>query len=250
MSDNPQNTVFNMNLSNMDNRQHLKPLFIQLLVQNYMKHKYETKRVFIYPEMINDFEIIAEELQKNNNLYYNDKMKPKLTFQVLISNIPAESYLESYEVKHGKEYYLNRFHHLKQIITKLPYPENTKLILALVPSEYNFNIELLNNPDEFDVLKTKLLSLDEETQKQIFNSIINDTSLEQKNINVALNELISNAENGLLKIYGDERNITNDVFNQLRNNLMSVEIKIITLEELESVEMTSSDIHDMLWNMM
>ena len=242
-------SVFNLDVSNMNNRSKLKPLFIQILVENYIKNVYHSNNVHMYPELINDFDVFTKDLQCYEKLYLNGKLMKDITYNVILNEVPSEEYLESYEVKHGTPSYLNSFKNLKQVLTKIPYPPNTKIILALVPGEYNFNTELLTNPDEFEHIKHGILQHDDDQLYDIFNSMINNTSLERKNINMAMLELWSDCDKCKLNEYG-EKNIDKNDVRWLKSNLERIELKIITLEDLEKFDLKAESIHEILNNLM
>ena len=91
--------------------------FIQFLVLNYIKEEYNTNNVYIYPELVNDLDVLANDIKTHEKLYETSK-KRKLTIRTLLREIPNEEYLESYEVKHGEPFHLTKFKNLKQLMMK------------------------------------------------------------------------------------------------------------------------------------
>ena len=164
--------------------------------------------------------------------------KRKLTIRAFLK-ILDEDYLESYEVKHGE-----LFKNLKQLLTKIRFPINTRLVLAPVPSGWNFNKDLIINTDMFNNLKEQILSLEYEDKKKVFNSIINDTSLGEMTITDALSCLLDDLENENLKDYGN-KNISDEIAEILINNFERLNVKVLVLEELER-DIKKSTIHDVL----
>lgn len=223
--------------------------FIQFLVLNYIKEEYNTRNVYIYPELIEDLDVLANDIKTHEQLYERSKSR-KLTIRTLLKEIPDEEYLESYEVKqssaadkisvkHGEP-----FKNLKQILTKIKFPMSTRLVLALVPSGWNFNKELIMNSDMFNSLKHQILSLDYEDKKKVFNSIINDTSLGEMSITDALSSLLDDLEYESLKSYG-KMNISDETTEMLISNFERLDVKVLMLKELER-DIKKSTVHDVL----
>ena len=217
--------------------------FIQFLVLNYIKEEYNTRNVFVYPEMIEDLDVLINDIKTHERLYERSK-KRKLTIRTFLQEIPDEEYLESYEVKHGELFHITKFKNLKQLLTKIRFPVNTRLVLALVPSGWNFNKDLIINTDMFNNLKEQILSLEYDDKKKVFNSITNDTSLGEMSITNALSCLLDDLENENLKDYGS-KNISDEIAEILINNFERLDVKVLVLEELER-DIKKSTIHDVL----
>jgi len=217
--------------------------FIQFLVLNYIKEEYNTRNVFVYPEMIEDLDVLMNDIKTHERLYERSK-KRKLTIRTFLQEIPDEDYLESYEVKHGEPLYIVKFKNLKQLLTKIRFPANTRLVLALVPNGWNFNKDLILNVDMFNSLKEQILSLEYENKKKVFNSIINNTSLGEMRITDALSCLLDDLENENLKDYGS-KNISDETTEMLIGNFEQLDVKVLVLEELER-DIKKSTVHDVL----
>lgn len=238
-----EHKLFNVNVEPMKQVDNFGSSFIQFLVLNYIKEEYNTRNVFVYPELIEDLDVMASDIRTHERLYERSK-KRKLTIRAFLQEIPDEDYLESYEVKHGESFHITEFKNLKQLLTKIRFPINTRLVLALVPSGWNFNKDLIINTDMFNNLKEQILSLEYEDKKKVFNSIINDTSLGEMSITDALSCLLDDLENENLKDYGN-KNISDEIAEILINNFERLDVKVLVLEELER-DIKKSTIHDVL----
>ena len=238
-----EHKLFNNNISPMKQLDNFGSSFIQFLVLNYIKEEYNTKNVYIYPELIEDLDVLANDIKTHEQLYEKNKSR-KLTIRTLLKEIPDEEYLESYEVKHGESFHITKFKNLKQILTKIKFPISTRLVLVLVPSGWNFNKELLIDIERFNDLKNEILSLDYDNKKKVFNSIINNTSLGEMSITDALSSLLEDLDDECLKDYGN-KNISNDDNETLISNFERLDVKVLTLEDLER-DIKKSTIHDVL----
>ena len=238
-----EHKAFNVNIEPMKQLDNFGSSFIQFLVLNYIKDEYNTRNVFIYPELIEDLDIMASDIKTHERLYEKSK-KRKLTIRTFLQEIPDEDYLESYEVKHGEPFHIAKFKNMKQLLTKIRFPINTRLVLALVPSGWNFNKDLIINVDMFDSLKEQILSLEYDDKKKVFNGMINNTSLGEMCITDALSCLLDDLDDENLKDYGS-RNITDEITEMLISNFERLDVKVLTLEELER-DIKKSTIHDVL----
>ena len=100
----------------------LKGKFAQILVLNYLQHVYthDDCNVYLYSEVINDVDIFDKQIGY-------DALKHDIpnieTFINLLSDNSVNP-LETLEVKHVKEF---RFKNIIQVLTKIWYPNNTKI---------------------------------------------------------------------------------------------------------------------------
>lgn len=238
--------MFNDNVKIMNNYINYKSSLIQILVQNYLEYEYKTQNVFIYSELINDIDIFSTDLTKYQNLL-NERgvIDYKLTIRAFLDEINNEDYLQSCEVKSGEKTNLCNVQYLNQILKKIKYPNNTKLLLILVPNEFNVDKSNIMDVNKFSRLKNEILNHDK--CYEIFNTLINDTNLINQDINSALISILARLRKGNLKTCY-KLNITNDEYETLVNNFKKIEIKILTFEDLEKYPISSEYIHSLLSN--
>ena len=294
--------MFNHNIKIMNNIRNYKSSIIQLLVRNYLEHKYLTNNIFIYPELVNDIDIFSTKLESIDVLSIDGKLNTNIVIQVMIDATSNES-IQSCEIKSGlvsdaPNTHLFNFVNLLQLITKIKYPSNTKSLLILVPNIYEFNksklldielFEKLKNIELFEKLKNILLSESEENKQKIFNIFVNEKSFRSRDINFVLISVLSMVKNNSLnsfieklkrqedvyvengkKFYvKDEQNstdnnikyqlvttydkipqqykeLTNDEYNSLIQNFEKLELKILTLYELEKYPLSDNIIKSLL----
>ena len=249
--------MFNDNVKIMNNYINYKSLLIQILVQNYLEHEYKTQDVFIYPELINDIDIFSTDLTKHQNLL-NERgvIDYKLTIRAFLDEINNEDYVQPCEVKssakclepervRGEKTNLCNVQYLNQILKKIRYPTNTKLLLILVPNEFNIDKSNIMDVNKFSRLKDEILNHDK--RYEIFNALINDANLINQDINSALISILARLRKGNLKTCY-KSNITNEEYETLVNNFKKIEIKILTFEDLEKYPISSEYIHSLLSN--
>lgn len=220
--------LFNEDVYTMNNRNNMSSLLVQILVQNYLEHKYNAKNSFIYSEAINDIDIFTKEI--------DEEFKTNIKIKTFIDILPDNSYSNSYEVKTGKLNYILQFKNLLQLITKSKYQNDTKLQLIVVPSRCNIDMkELKDKYKIFDNLKSQILNKPEEEQKKIFNTFINKTFLYESNILDAIIHVLGMNKNDKLKeTYETFRSLT-----KRRDRISKHVDKII------SVINTADDIEDL-----
>ena len=227
--------MFNDNIKIMNNYVNYKSSLIQILVQNYLEYEYKTQNVFIYPELINDIDIFSTDLTKYQNLL-NERgtIDYKLTIRAFLDEINNEDYEQSCEVKSGtlclepfrvrgtvnnSTNHLFDFNNLLQLITKIKYPSNTKLLLVLVPNMYEFDESKLLDVKVFEKLKNIILSDNEENKRKIFNLFRNDKSFEKRDINSVLTSLIGKSKNNLLDVHIEKLKERQDYYVETKKQL-------------------------------
>ena len=236
----------------MNNSKNALSFFVQAMVQNYLEHQYNTESVKIYPELINDLDILKRDIKEC------EEFDNLMNLRVLLDQI-SDDYIESYEVSKSPAQaqikccevpYLTKTQNLIQLITKIHYPTNTKLILLLVPSRHNVSLKNIINNDSFDKLRQKILSLDEQKQYKIFNALCNDQEYKDSDIINTLASIMIRLEKNKLKYdFGDEKNLTNEEFKMVEDNFKKVDIKAYTLEELEKYPMTPEFQHEYIYKL-
>ena len=107
-------------------------------------------------------------------LTMNGKLNTNVDIQAIIDVVSSE-YIQSCEIKKRvfvcDEPMKNRlfdFTNLLQLITKIKYPTNTKLLLILVPNIYEFDKSRLLDVKMFEKLKNIVLSESEENKRKMF----------------------------------------------------------------------------------
>ena len=212
--------------------------FVQAMVQNYLEHQYNTESVKIYPELINDFDVLKHDIKEC------EEFDNLINLRVLLDQI-SDDFIESYEIP-----YLTKTQNLVQLITKIHYPTNTKLILLLVPSRHNVCLKNIINNDSFDKLRQKILSLDKQKRYKVFNALCNDQEYKDSDIINTLASIMIRLEKNKLKYdFGDEKNLTDEEFKMIEDNFKKVDIKAYSLEELEKYPMTSEFQHDYVYKL-
>jgi hypothetical protein len=240
--------MFNDDKKIMQNHKNYKSFLIQILVQNYLEHEYQTENVFIYPELVNDLDIFSKDLKTQQNLLNaRGTLDYGLTIRAFLDEIDGEEYIQSCEIKSGEKQYICAVKNLNQILTKIKYPVNTKLLLTLVPIEFNVDKTNLIDVDKFNRLKNEILQ--NEHGYDIINSLINDTDLANHDINSALTSILGKLRKGTLKTQY-KNNITEDQYEGLMKNFEKVELRIITFEDLEKYPIGTEYIHSLLSRIM
>lgn len=226
----------------MQNSKNALSFFVQAMVQNYLEHQYNTESVRIYPELINDLDVLKRDLKEC------ESFSNIMNLRVLLDQI-SDDYIETYEVKCCEVPYLTKTQNLVQLLTKIHYPTNTKLILLLVPSRHNASLKGILNNDSFDKERKKILSLDEQKQYKIFNALCNDQEYKDSDVISALMSMMIRLEKNRLKYDFGDRNLSNEEFEMIRDNFKKVEIQAYTLEELEKYPMSSEFQHEYVYKL-
>jgi len=204
---------------------------IQILVQNYLEHQYNSENVFMYPEIIN------ENLEDRGAVIDGVIDSSIEVCAFLKDYISVDSYLSSYEVKTGENKYITKFKNLKQILTKIQYQPKTKLVLVLVPNiDENFS-ELSKNVKIFNSIKSKISSMNENNKYKLFNEIVLNEEFNESSITSALSIMINLVKDGksiIDKLKKEKKNecITNEQFNILYNQFNQLKIEILTIDDL------------------
>ena len=208
---------------------------IQILVQNYLEHQYNSENVFMYPEIINDIDVFNENLE-DRGVVINGVIDSSIEVCAFLKDyISADSYLSSYEVKSGENRYISKFKNLKQILTKIRYQPKTELVLVLVPNiDENFS-ELSKNVKIFNGIKSKISSMNENNKYKLFNEIVLNEEFNESSITSALTIMINLVKNG--KSIAENKNrkndcITNEQFNTLYDQFNRLKIEILTIDDL------------------
>ena len=218
-----------MNSPNSSQRKSELSFFVQAMVQNYLGHQYNSSNVFIYPELINCIDVFKREVEH--------VASPHILLEQL-----GNDYVSTYDIKYGDVEYLTKTQHLIQLITKIQYPIDTKLILLFVPS--NGSADLKNVIEAFNKLRQQILSLDEQKRYMVFNALCNERERNCSNIINTLTTILINLENNELKHDFGEKNLTVDDAKSIEENFKKVEIKTLTLNELEKYPMAPAFQHE------
>ena len=240
--------VFNDSTKIMANARNFKSNLIQLLVQNYLEHEYGMEQVFIYPELVNDLDVFSRNLRDYKHIYKSyGRYDHTLTLRVFLDEIDDEDYSETYEVKSGEKQNLTLFKNLKQVIRKIKYPDNTKIVLLLVPGMFMFDTTTLIDTETYDDAHTTISNLSKEKKYAFFNALVNDTSIEKESITGGLVSLLGRLRKGKLQLdYGPEKNITQEEADALYFNFDKTDIRILTLEKLCEIPMKKEFIEETL----
>lgn len=230
--------LFNMDVNAMQNHNNIIALLLQVLVQNYIEHKYKTKNVFVYSEAINDIDVFTKDLHSIGII--KDGLRANISIKTFIDILPDNCYTSSYEVKTGKLSYVLQFKNLLQLITKVKYQPNTKLQLILIPSRCCIDMDELKEKYKlFDKLKNDILNKPIDVQRKIFNTFINKTFLFNTNILDAIIHVLGMEANGKLKTtYETLRGLTKRRDRIGKNILIIVEgLKLLDYSEDEICEL-------------
>lgn len=212
---------------------------IQILVQNYLEHQFNSNNVFLYPEIINDIDAFNENLE-TRGVIIDGSIDSSITICAFLRDYVSDnSYLSSYEVKSGENDYILKFKNLKQILTKIIYPENVELVLVLVPNvDENFS-ELKKNIRIFNVIKSRIQSMNEKNKYKLFNEMVLNENYDNSSITSALSTLINIVNDG--KCQADvirdinekkEKCITEEQSKILMSQFDRLRIEVLTIEDL------------------
>lgn len=238
--------MFNHNIKIMNNIRNYRSSIIQLLVHNYLTHEYKTQNVFIYPELINDLDIFSTNLSN-------------IDIQAIL-DVTSDEYVQSCEIKSGNicgestKIHLFDFSNLLQLITKINYPTETKLLLILVPNTYEFQTEKLLDINMFEKLKLMILSESDENKRKMFNILVNEKSFRSRDINSVLTSIIGMTKKQLLDTYINKLKNRKDIYEELSDNNYNyiiqnfgkIELQILRLEELEKYPLSGDIIKSLL----
>lgn len=236
------NKRFNLDIKPMNNSKNALSFYVQAMVQNYLEHTYNTESVQIYPELINDLDVLKKDI--TNYVELDDTVD----LRVLLDQI-GDDYLASYEIKCCEVPYLTETRNLVQILTKIRYPVNTKIILALVPSHHNVRVNDIINNESFDKVRKRVLALDEQKQYKLFNALCNDQEYSGSKFICALTSIMIRLDKNKLKHDFGNNNLTNEEFETIRDNFRKIEIKAYSLEELERYPMTPEFQHEYVYKL-
>lgn len=220
-----------------NNNRSFKSNLIQLMVQNYLTINYNDKIIFLY----NDIDVFAKDIKGYEDLVkVNGEIDDKITIRAFLDEI-------SDDIHRTPSNRLIEFGNLKQLLDKCVYPDNTELMLILVPTNHKFTGELISTA-KFDQLRNKIYALSDANKYKIMNTFKNDTSLESQDINSALISLLGKLKKKTLRTdYGD-KNIPDEENKKLLHNLSKVVIKILTVDELEKYPISGEFLHELLSN--
>lgn len=155
-------------------------------------------------------------------------------------------YTDTYEVKHESREYIFDVKNIRQLIDNgIVYPDNTRVELILVPSdtrELSKDDELYEKITAFDTLMDSYLSLPEDRQREIMNVLVHDNGSLRRDTNKVLLKLIREP---IHTSYAD--NISDKRFNCMHQNFRKLQIRIITMKELESVRIDTDYIMKVLF---
>lgn len=196
----------------------------------------------MYPELINDIDVFNKRIETIKEIHDKVSSKKPLreepktvqAFLDIIKNREDFTYTNAYEVKYETNEYIFKLKNIRQLIDNgIEYPENTQVELILVPSdsiELDKDDELYKQIKTFNTLRDEYLALDEEQQRQIMNVMIHDNGSLNKDANNVLRKLIHNP------IYTSyETDISDRRFECIHHNFSKLQIRVITMKELESV---------------
>ena len=251
--------MFNHNIKIMNNIRNYRSSIIQLLVHNYLTHEYKTQNVFIYPELINDLDIFSTNLSIIDVLSIDGKLNTNIDIQAIL-DVTSDEYVQSCEIKSGNicgestKIHLFDFSNLLQLMTKINYPTETKLLLILVPNTYEFQTEKLLDINMFEKLKLMILSESDENRRKMFNILVNEKSFRSRDINSVLTSIIGMTKKQLLDVYIDKLKNRKDIYEELSDNNYNyiiqnfgkIELKILRLEELEKYPLSGDIIKSLL----
>ena len=83
-----------------------KAALIQILVQNYLEHQFNSNNVFMYPEIINDIDSFNIDLE-SRGVVVDGVIDSTITICAFLRDYVSDSnYLSSYEVKSGENEYI------------------------------------------------------------------------------------------------------------------------------------------------
>ena len=210
---------------------------IQILSQKYLEDENKGSDVYMYPELINDIDVFSKRIESIQMIHDNfasknpSKLEPK-TVQVFLKLIEDDE---------SQEYAL-RLKNLVQIINiDFEYPKTTTVELILVPSDRKdipSDDPLYSQINQFVSIKKQFEELSDDEQYLVINSTINDTGSYKENMNMVLLGNILDAKHGKL-IKGYSKDISIDRFHIIKNNLLKIRIRVITIKELLTVSITT-----------
>ena len=208
---------------------------IQILVQNYLEHQYNSSNVFMYPEIINDIDAFSENLE-DRGVVNDGVIDSSITVCAFLKDfIKPDSYINSYEVKSGENKYITQFKNLKQILTKIVYQPKTELVLVLVP-KVDENYEWLRtNAKQFNAIKKRIMNLNEGDQYKLFNEMVLNVSYDDWSMTAALSMLMNIVKDGKAVANDENRKsecISNEQFRVLMSQFVRLRVEILTIEDL------------------
>ena len=215
----------------------LRSGIVQLLVQKYIEIETKSDNIFMYSELNNDidaFNVRLENIEKLKEKFQSPSMinTPPTDIEAFIEEIPDDSYISSYEVKHTSSTYLLLYKNIYQLISKHSYQDNTELWLILVPTTA---FEIGPFQEQFTKIKEEIKLLTEIHQKILFNELLYNEQIRNKNVIDAINFTLARIYKGKINI--DNIKITDDDFNKLKKNLLKIQIRVIPLSELLEIEL-------------
>jgi len=224
----------------MNNSKKILSATIQMMVQSYLEHTYNIDNVHMYPELINDIDVLVKDINEYNRLISeNTLLNPEqIDLRVLIDVI-GNDYLKSGEVE-----YLTTVENIVQLITKIRYPERTKLLMVFVPTRHNVDVKTIFSSKAFEQIKQTLNNKSQQEQYKIFNALCNDQEFLTRNINASFMSIMIRLKKNELKYDFGDRNLKFEEFEWIKNNFMKVEFKTLTLEELERYPISPEFLHE------
>ena len=218
----------------------LKGKFAQILVLNYLQHVYthDDCNVHLYSEVINDVDIFDKQI--SYDALKHDKPNIETFINLLSDN--SVNLLETLEVKHVKEF---RFKNIIQVLTKIWYPNNTKIKLVYIPVSNQMRNDLIKLIEEFNRQKQTIINLNANDRYTIYNNFINGTSHYNEDILFVIEYYLKLlAKNKLHNDY--KTNITHDVFNMLDSNFNNFSIELITRSQLCEYPLSKDIVYDII----
>lgn len=239
------NKRFNTNIKPMNNSKKILSSTIQMMVQNYLEHTYNIDNVHMYPELINDIDVLVKDINDYKRMIEDETISDlhDIDLRVLVDVI-GKDYLQSIEVKSGEVEYLATTENIVQLITKIHYPNNTKLLMVFVPTRHNINIKTVFSSKAFEQIKQSVSQKSENDQYKIFNALCNDQEFLTRNINASFMSIMIRLKKGELKYDFGEKNLKPEEFEWIKENFMKVEFKTLTLEDLERYPISPEFLHE------
>ena len=225
-----------------------KAFMVQFLVQNYIVKTYDNEDVHIYSELVNDIDVFRKNI---DTVIFNDKLRKRFgvdtaqsSLQVFINNL-SEDYVESYEVKTSKDEYIYKFHNVLKLIDDVKYPNNVKLILAVVPTGFGLDVEPYTCEVElFERFKHIILNdITKHQQMRVFNAFIHDNTLKSMRITTALEVILDKLKHDKIPDY---EALSDEHFETLLNNFSLISIRVLTFEELTQIPISNDVVKNVL----
>ena len=213
-----------------------KQAFKTILIKNYLE-QVMNEQIFVYYNLTNGFKQLKRDITTTNG-------HGVFVLVEMIDDIEESATISGCNIKAISSKFDNI--ELLREELKLELPDDIKLLLLIIPKMISFNRETIFTFRQFEALKNQILSLDNNIMYNIFNRLMNDNLFNSYKVVYGLNEIMRDAQfNPLVLMFG-ERNIDQFQFNQAKNNLKRLTIKMISMEEITNYDLKSKYVKELI----